>query len=435
MTKMSRKSQSALKLLLSAIRRDPLEELREGPQHGAFYFYLSLALTGLGGILHEPFVLALGATLFTFVAVAWLWYVFSLIGLEYRRSFSETRAFLGEELTLTLEIHNRKPLPVTWVRVMDIFAVGLPIKETELPVNRGTHLAEFHSHWRPGAFQHLTRRFTVQCVRRGYHRYGPVTLATGDAFGFFRRTVTLDDTAQVLVYPRLYSAAELRLPAKNPFGVRNSDMVLFEDPLRAAGIRAWQPSDSIARIHWKATARHQDLLSRIYEPSEEPQVLLALNVATLEHYWEGLVVELLERVVSVAASLAALCSAARLPVGLIANANWPGSDQPLRLLPGRSPAQLPSILELLATVEGITHWPLEAMLLRDAPRLPWGSTLLVITGVIYPGLLAALLDLRQAGRQVVLFTLTDTPPETDLPGITLYHLPHLIEDLIAPEAM
>jgi hypothetical protein len=120
-------------------------------------------------------------------------------------------------------------------------------------------------------------------------------------------------------------------------------------------------------------------------------------------------------------------------VGVIANGFLPGSDQPLRLLPGRSPAQLMHILELLAAVTGFATQPIEALLLRESPRLPWGSTLLVVTAIAHDGLLAALLDLQRAGRKVVLFTLAEEPPAGHLPGITVYHLPHLVDDIIAPQ--
>jgi hypothetical protein len=72
------------------------------------------------------------------------------------------------------------------------------------------------------------------------------------------------------------------------------------------------------------------------------------------------------------------------------------------------------------------------MLLSEAPRLPWGATVVVVTAVAHDALLASLLDLAQAGRKVVLFILAARPPEDHLPGITVYHLPHLVEDLIAP---
>ena len=122
----------------------------------------------------------------------------------------------------------------------------------------------------------------------------------------------------------------------------------------------------------------------------------------------------------------------RLATGLIANGYLPGSDQALRLLPGRSPDQLVRILELLAAVTPFANRPIEEMLLYEAPRLPWGATLLVVTGVAHEDLLAALIALAAAGRPVVLFTLAEEPPRNRLPGVVVYHLPHLVDDLIAP---
>jgi uncharacterized protein (DUF58 family) len=171
----------------------------------------------------------------------------------------------------------------------------------------------------------------------------------------------------------------------------------------------------------------------MYEPSEEPQMLVFLNVTTLPRHWQGSIPELMERAISVASSLAALCVEMRLPVGLISNGVLAGSDQPLRLLPGRSPNQLVRILESLAGITSYASLPIEAMLLRESPRLPWGATLLVVTAIAHDDLLAALLDLNEAGREVVLFTLAEEPPTHQLPGILVYHLPHLIDDLIAPE--
>jgi uncharacterized protein (DUF58 family) len=141
----------------------------------------------------------------------------------------------------------------------------------------------------------------------------------------------------------------------------------------------------------------------------------------------------MERAISVAGSLAAMCVDKRLPVGLIANGFLPGSDQTIRLLPGRSPKQLVRILELLAAVTPVFAQPIEELLLREAPRLPWGATIVVVTALVHDELLAALSDLAQAGRQIVLFTLAEEPPVGEIPGILVYHLPHLVKDLIAPK--
>ena len=226
--------------------------------------------------------------------------------------------------------------------------------------------------------------------------------------------------------------AELGLPTKNPFGETRAQGRLFEDPMRTVGIREWQAFDMPRRIHWKATARQQTLLSRVYEPSEEQEIQIFLNVATMERHWHGYIPELQERTISVAGSLAALAAELRLPVGLIANGALPGGDQPIRLLPGRNPDQLMHILELLAAVTPFSTGPIEQMLVHEAPRMPWGATLVVVTAIAHDALLATLLDLSAAGRQLVLFTLAEEPPTQIMEKIPVYHLPHLIDDIVAP---
>ena len=118
------------------------------------------------------------------------------------------------------------------------------------------------------------------------------------------------------------------------------------------------------RIHWAKTAKYQALHSRVYEPIEEEQVMIFLNIATLAQYSHGTFPEMQERAIRVAASLAFELADKRLPVGLIANGRLPQSDQPLKLLPGRSPQQLSLILELLA---GVTSFATSRKNPRDWP--------------------------------------------------------------------
>jgi uncharacterized protein (DUF58 family) len=408
-------------------------DLEKDTQFSDAWIALAVLLTLIGLALDSLLFTAAAVSLFIIMATSGIWSRLSLFGLHYRRQFSETRAFLGETLDLTLEVRNQKFLPLTWLEVLDVFSPTLPLEGGEVVLNRASNLGEFRSFWMPGAFQRLTRHFSIHCTQRGYHTYGPAMVSTGDGFGLFSRKALASKLDRIIVYPRLYSVSELRLPAKNPFGERGSKLQLFEDPLRTVGVREWQSGDDPRRVHWKATARHQYLLSRVYEPSEEPHMLIFLNVATLPRHWQGNIPELQERTISVAGSLAAHCTELRLPVGLIANGYLPGSDQPIRLLPGRSPDQLVRIMELLAAVTPFATRPIEELIWRESPRLPWGATLLIVTAIAHDDLLAALLDLSQAGRQVVLFTLAEQPPTRQLPGILVYHLPHLVDDLVAPQ--
>lgn len=396
------------------------------------WIVLGLLLSVIGVAANNSFFTATGVALWVIAGLGWLWNAFTLAGLHYVRTLSEVRAFQGEIVHLTLEVRNQKLLPLTWLRIRDIFPPELPVADKDLIVNPATNLAEFHSFWMPGAFQRIQRSYQIQCTTRGFHNFGPATLSTGDGFGFFDCQAQWMESQRLIIYPRLYSVAELRLPSKSPFGETRAPQSLFEDPLRTIGIREWQNSDSQRRVHWKATARHQQLLSRVYEPSEEQQIQIFLNVTTMQRHWHGYIPELQERAISVAGSLAALAIEGRRATGLIANGALPGGDQPIRLLPGRNPNQLIRILELLAAVTPFATSPIETLLLEEAPRMPWGATLVVVTAIAHDDLLAALMELAAAGRRLVLFTLAAEPPEQFLANITVYHLPHLVDDIIAP---
>ena len=51
--------------------------------------------------------------------VSRVWDRYCLVGLGYRRTLGQTRAFFGEEVPLTLEIVNAKPLPLAWLEIED----------------------------------------------------------------------------------------------------------------------------------------------------------------------------------------------------------------------------------------------------------------------------------------------------------------------------
>lgn len=415
-------------LFRSRYRFDPTNDNQFSDAWVVFAILLTLISLALNSI-----VLTTAAVLLLVIAgVSWLWAEASLSGLTYHRRFSEIRAFRGETVELSLELRNAKLLPQPWVTVNDSFPHILPVSEVRLEVNPATNLADFRTFWMAGPYQRITRRFQVQCTERGYHPYGPAVITTGDAFGFFTRSLIQRDADHLIVYPKLYTVAELRLPAKHPFGPAVTPNSLYQDPMRTAGVRPWEPGDSLRRIHWKASARNQELLSRIYEPSEEHVVQIFLNSTTLTRHWHGYIPELQERVISVAGSIAALAAEERMPVGLIANGALRGSERALRLLPGRSPSQLLHILELLAQVTPFATQTIEDLLVEQAPLLPWGASLVVVTAVAHDDLLATLMDLAAVGRRIVLITLAEEPPTQYMGNVAVYHLPHLVDDLIVP---
>ncbi len=387
----------------------------------AWLLLASLALV-IGIAAGQAGLSALGLLVLTVVGIAWGWNRWALYGVRYGRRLSERRAFLGEVLTLELSTVNGKPLPLAWLQVHDEFPVALALLDAELlPSAQPTtgYLASLVSlRW----FERVRWRIHLRCDSRGFYYLGPAHLASGDLFGLFRSETTLAQQDVLIVYPRLYPLETLGLPAKEPFGDRPASLRLLEDPSRTVGIRDYDPADTLRRVHWKATARRQQLQVRVYEPTTCLELLICLNMVTLPHDWQGSNPELLEQAISVAASLAAYGNDNKYQVGLVANGCWPLSDQPLKVLPGRSPYQLAHILAALAAVSGIATVRLPRLMLHESGRLPWGATLAVVTGVLEDELVEAMVRLHSAGRRVVLFSLDPQAPPEPLPGILCYRL-------------
>jgi hypothetical protein len=90
---------------------------------------------------------------------------------------------------------------------------------------------------------------------------------------------------------------------------------------------------------------------------------------------------------------------------------------------------------LLAQVTPFATQPIEELLVEQAPQLPWGATLVVVSAVAHDDLLGTLLDLAGVGRRIVLVTLAEEPPTRYMGRVIVYHLPHLVDDLIVPVAI
>ncbi len=370
-----------------------------------------------------PELLALSGAALAVVPVALLWSRWSLHRVSYRRAFSERRAFPGEVVEIRVDLANDKPLPLSWLTVTDTWPMGVPLLDRELATSPNKLVGYLSHAVAVRGRERVQRSYRVQCQQRGFYPFGPVRLVSGDLFGLFERERWDEDRDWLIVYPTVRELVELGLPPKEPFGETRADQPIFEDPSRAVGVRDHQPEDSFRHVHWKATARRQALQVKVYEPTTSFHLVVFLNVATFERYWEGVVPEMLERAISVAASIASYGVEQRYVLGLVANGTFPGSDQAVKVPPGRSPYQLMHVLEALAAVTSFATTSIEHLLLAESPRLPWGATLVVVSGVVTDRLLETLLRLKDVGRRVVLVSLAPEPPERELPGVLVYHMP------------
>lgn len=374
-------------------------------------------LLAVGLITRQALAFLLGAVVLLSAGASYLWDRYALARVEYRRIFTPRRAFYGETVTFTMEVTNRKPLPLAWLEVIDELPQELvPLKGRIVPSlrQRRHYLTSLFSlRW----YERVRRHFSVRCDARGYFPLGPARLRSGDIFGLTVRGADVERVDYLLVYPRLVPLSALGLPALHPLGDDRSPQPVIEDPTRVVGARDYLPGDPLRRIHWKATARAQDLRAKQYEPATSHRFAIFLNMDTLGRYAEyrGFVRPLLEMVILTAASVANWTLSAGYMTGLYANGYLPQGLRWVRIPPASGSGHLAGILEALAKIFPTPVMPVGDLMQLEARSLPFGTTGVVISAVTDTALAAGISRLRDAGHGAVLILVGDEAEALSLP--------------------
>lgn len=351
----------------------------------------------IGALMRTPLMALLGVLIIIFAVLLRLWWDHALRNLTYERVFSTERAFWGDDVTMELSATNAKPMPITRLDVQEEVSPITQIVDHDLNLLAHSRNLRFDSMFSLGMYEKVTHRYTLNCDRRGWQRFGPTTLKAHDPFGMSARETILEHTNGVLVYPRMVPMADFVIPARQPLGDMKPSTPLIEDPMRVAGVRPYVAGDSPRRIHWRATARTGEMQTRVFEPSASPVAAIFLDTITFSHLWDGQNSDRLELSVVLAASMARQMIDARHQVGLYANAPIPNRARSVRVSPGRRGGQLQKILEHLAMMQPVYGDKIEVMISQELHRLPWGSSVVIITSQASADFQRALIRLARSG--------------------------------------
>ncbi len=383
--------------------------------------YALLGLLLLALLFRLPALALLAAIALVSLGAARLWQRWALQRVTYERALSQLRAFPGDELTLTITITNRKPLPLAQLQILDAIPAGAQMLDAPVIFSGSRQTGLLRRSTGLRWYERVIWRYRLRCDRRGAWRFGPAQAQSGDPFGLYRCDTTFPAGPTLLVFPQLLSLADLGLPARDPLGLMRAN-ALLRDPLRVVGVRDYAPSDPLKDVHWAATARAGKLQTRVYEPTTAHVVALVLDLDTFEFYFQGIDPDLVEHLIRVTATLAHACIGGGHAVGLYANGTPAEAEHLVQLPPGRNPNQLTQIMETLARLTAYSVLPGARLLRLIAPELHPGATIVLIGAVASDAVRAALLRLRELGFRVVWLFCGQMPPPT-VPGVQIHWTP------------
>jgi uncharacterized protein (DUF58 family) len=357
---------------------------------GKFLPVFLLALIAIAIFLEGDYVLTLVYLFFGALIASRWWGGKVMRSIDLERSFNHW-AFLGEKVRVDLNIKNRSFLPVPWLQIRESLPVGLhsrgPFQDVVYLTPKGN----------------LDFSYQLDCKKRGLYPVGPLHLFSGDVLGVGKNRTHSLAPEYLTVYPKIIPLVKIDFPSQSPMGTLRHNQPIFEDPTRVRGKRDYTAGDSLRRIDWKATATSGRLQVKQFEPSISLETMIFLNLNANEYDFRTRFFDS-ELAITVAASMANWIVSARQSVGLATNGYDPLMDASFPpILPARrGRGHLLRLLEILARLQMVESLPLSQLLHQELAKLPWGATLILVSGKIDDDLFDSLFQARRAGMNAYL---------------------------------
>lgn len=343
-----------------------------------YTLYLLTIISLLAGLLTGRAIFfniayLLGALLI--LAMFWAWLAVRGIGLQ--RITRNRRSQVGRNFNESFVIRNTILLPKLWLEVRD---------HSDLPGHRASHVIPSL-----GARSRYEWHVDTPCTVRGEFQLGPVTITSGDPFGFFTLPRRVNAAERILIYPATVPIRKFNLPVGLLTGGDAQRYMTPNVTTDAAGVRDYVPGDSINRIHWRSTARRDRLIVKEFELDplidvwlfvdfsahsliEEPIVQRRGGTGTIIPGTQAMPPSTEEYAVVVAASLASYFVDIERALGFAAYV--PHREV---YMPERGHRQLTRILETLAVARSLSERSLREALSLESSFFARGSTVVIIT--------------------------------------------------------
>lgn len=319
-----------------------------------FFRFLVLILLFLALLFSQKNIILIAILILIMVYVLKIWSQYSARNIRYSFDAEKKKGFPGETISIQARVSNRKLLPI-WLKL------SIPMDKRLIPQKKREDdclVEQFSLLW----YDQFLWRCNLKAEQRGCFQLGPPFLETGDLLGFFKEKTYLSQSkAEVIIYPKPISLNFLATPVKELFGKTGINNPV-KDPIYPVATRDYQQGEPAKFIHWKASARHNNLQSKIFDSSTQRKTLLIIDV---DSFSENKAEELFEKTLEVVAALILEFDRKGSPFGILSNGRTVGENFPSSCAFGTGSEQISQAMELLARLTIEKSCALEEILFKD----------------------------------------------------------------------
>lgn len=258
-----------------------------------------VVLPVVGRLLGVRELTSLGLTALLLTGASLLLVAYGPIDVEAVRRMVPSRVHAGMPCRVDLHVRN-------------VGTRRTPVVTARDPFDEGRRWARFRlAPLAPG--QGCTAAYRVPTDRRGLFDLGPLQLVRTDPLGLVSRTVDLADQDTLTVYPRVDRIAALpHTRGADPRGGSVTQAAFGPSGEEFHALRPYVVGDDMRRVHWKSSARTEELLIRQDELPWQGRASIVVDLRASVHD-----VASFEAAMSAAASIATSCLSAGLELRLV----------------------------------------------------------------------------------------------------------------------
>jgi len=286
---------------------------------------VSVALVAAGRLfgIYELYLLGAGAAALAIAAAISV--SRTRMRIDIARSIHPPRVHAGGPSRVELEVSNRGNRRSPLLTLRD-------------PVGDGRSASVVVAPLQPGESVRATYRLPTE--QRGILHVGPLAVQVGDPFGLASTSTRAAPVVELTVWPTIEEVP----PLPHTIGDDPHGGVDHPNALTAAGddfyaLRAYVVGDDLRHVHWRSTARRDELMVRQDEMPWQGRATILLDTRFDAH-----TPQTFESAVSAAASVVVACSRRNFLLRLLTTG---GHDTGI----GAGQAHIEQLLEQLATVE------------------------------------------------------------------------------------
>lgn len=332
---------------------------------------------------------------------------YALYEVHYKRELSKKNLEVGEEFHITTVIENKKPLPVTFLQVIEKFPSVIKYN-FEVERSSTVNVIEHKTTMMILPYQRVKRDYTVYCSERGRYFLSDVDLIAGDLLGLNTTNKQVVYNEEIVVYPKPLNLDTDIVAIGDYNGNISVKRWIIDDPLITVGVREYTGLEPEKSIHWPSSLKTGKLMVRNFDYTSENSVLIILNIECYKPFWTGIDKEYIEKCYSVVRSLADNFEASKIQYGLSTNSQigeyFNGKNY---MRPSMGRAHYSKILDCLGRADyGITVG-FEDLIANILSLNINCRTYIIITPKVLPSYVEYINRLKVAGDRIVLMCIEE----------------------------